>query len=98
MSVQALLNTVSERGVSDLHLNPGRPPVGRLHGRLVSLTETPIDDASAKEMCRELCDDKRWSEVEEVGSTDFGLTHQQGAEHRAEGGFDGRGMVGVGRD
>ncbi len=70
------------KGASDLHINPGRPPVARLHGRLVALSDKPIDDAQAEVMCRELCTEKQWKEVEEIGSVDFGVQHQTGDRFR----------------
>jgi twitching motility protein PilT len=71
-----------ERGASDLHLNPGRPPVARVKGDLVALDGAPLDDATAKALCRELCTDAQWAEVERVGTTDFGLAHTRGDRFR----------------
>lgn len=71
------------RGASDLHLNPGRPPVGRIDGSLVSLLDQPLDDAAAETLCRELCDERHWEEIQKVGSTDFGLAHSDGNRFRA---------------
>ncbi|MBK7643766.1 MAG: type IV pilus twitching motility protein PilT [Planctomycetes bacterium] len=81
-TVRELLSEIVRRKASDLHLNPGRPPVGRSGGALVSLTETPLDDAAAEKLCRELCNEKQWAEVASAGSTDFGLTHEDGNRFR----------------
>jgi len=81
-SVRDLLSQVVQRGASDLHLNPGRPPVARLHGGLASLGDTPLDDATTEKLCRELCDERHWSEIERVGTTDFGLAHADGNRFR----------------
>ena len=80
--VKALMDVVSAKRASDLHLNPGRPAVGRLHGRLVALSDHALTDADTEAMCRALCDDKHWREVEEVGSTDFGVQHATGDRFR----------------
>jgi twitching motility protein PilT len=79
-----LLTAVIERGGSDLHLNPGRPPVVRIHGDLVSLpgAET-LDDAAVAVLARQLCNDKQWAEIEHVGTTDFGIAHPTGNRFRA---------------
>ena len=77
-----LMTAAIEVGASDLHLNPGRPPVGRVNGRLESLTETALDDESAMALCRELCSDAHWAEIERVGTTDFGLAHASGNRFR----------------
>jgi twitching motility protein PilT len=71
-----------QRKGSDLHLNPGRAPVLRVKGDLVSLGETPLDDAATEKLCRELCDDLHWAEVAKIGTTDFGLAHEAGNRFR----------------
>jgi twitching motility protein PilT len=71
-----------EAGASDLHLNPGRPPVLRTDGKLVSIGATPLGDDDARELCRELCDDAHWQELVESGTTDIGLTHPSGTRFR----------------
>ncbi|MFQ5349699.1 MAG: hypothetical protein ACE5EG_04560, partial [Thermoanaerobaculia bacterium] len=40
MQLNALLRLMTDKGASDLHLKPMRPPLLRIHGRLM-----PIDDA-----------------------------------------------------
>ena len=84
MQAMDLLTAVIERGGSDLHLNPGRPPVVRIHGDLVSLpgAET-LDDAAVAVLARQLCNDKQWAEIEHVGTTDFGIAHPTGNRFRA---------------
>jgi twitching motility protein PilT len=67
---------------SDLHLSPGRPPVVRVKGDLVSLQEGVLDDATTEKLCREITDEKHWAEVESVGTTDFGLPHDGGDRFR----------------
>ena len=71
-----------EVGASDLHLNPGRPPVGRVDGKLVSLSSETVDDGSAERWRRELCDDEHWNELNEIGTTDIGLAHESGTRFR----------------
>ena len=82
MNAIELMSQAIEVGASDLHLNPGRPPVGRVDGRLVSLSTDEIDDAAAEAWCRELCDDEHWRELEEVGTTDIGIAHPSGDRFR----------------
>jgi len=77
-----LMTNAIEVGASDLHLNPGRPPVLRVHGKLVSIDADPLTDAACQELCRQLCDDKHWKELQEVGTTDFGLPHASGNRFR----------------
>jgi twitching motility protein PilT len=81
--IDELLNLIVERGASDLHLNPGRPPVGRIDGILVSLLNDPLDDATCERLSKEICDERHWKELQEVGSTDFALPHSTGNRFRA---------------
>jgi twitching motility protein PilT len=81
--IDVLLSEAVKRKASDLHLNPGRPPVLRIDGDLVSLTEYPVlDDSTAERLCRELTDERHWREVEQRGTTDFGLAHSTGNRFR----------------
>jgi twitching motility protein PilT len=76
------MSAVIEKSGSDLHINPGRPPVVRVAGGLEHLTDTPLTDDAAKELCLEICDERHRAEVEEVGTTDFGLAHESGDRFR----------------
>jgi twitching motility protein PilT len=81
-NITELLDLIVKRKASDLHLNPGRPAVGRIDGVLVSLEDEILDDARAERLVREVCDERHWKEVEDVGSTDFGRAHHDGNRFR----------------
>ena len=81
-SATELMGVAVERSASDLHLNPGRPPVYRINGHLVPLEGEVLEDADTEALCRELCDDEQWTEVVERGTTDFGLAHATGDRFR----------------
>jgi twitching motility protein PilT len=81
-SARELMTLCVQRKASDLHLNPGRAPVARIKGDLVSLGETVLDDQESEKLCRELCDDKHWKEIQDIGTTDFGLPHDNGNRFR----------------
>jgi twitching motility protein PilT len=76
------MREVISRGASDLHLNPGRPPTLRVNGHLVSVGDHPLGEPETMAICREMCDEKHWAEVETVGTTDFGLPHPDGNRFR----------------
>jgi len=78
-----LMSKLIELGGSDLHLNPGRPPVVRVHGELQSLPghEVLTDDA-VEVLCREFTSESQWAEVQKVGTTDFGVAHPTGDRFR----------------
>ncbi|MCE9593532.1 MAG: PilT/PilU family type 4a pilus ATPase [Planctomycetes bacterium] len=82
MDVQELLNLTIQRGASDLHLSPGRPPVLRLMGELVDANDTVLDATATEGMCRSFTDATHWAELERVGTTDFGLPHASGNRFR----------------
>ncbi|MEX1025525.1 MAG: PilT/PilU family type 4a pilus ATPase [Planctomycetota bacterium] len=83
-----------ERDASDLHVNPGRPPVLRVNGTLEAQGLDVLDDASAEKLCRELCslrdaqdrvsqtDGGHWAVFERDGTIDFGLAHESGNRFR----------------
>jgi twitching motility protein PilT len=77
-----LMSEVIARGASDLHLNPGRPPTARVNGSLVSMRDRPLSEAESEALCRGLCDERHWAEVQKVGTTDFGLAHPDGNRFR----------------
>jgi twitching motility protein PilT len=77
-----LMSEMISKNASDLHLNPGRPPTARVNGGLVSLREKPLGDAESEALCKELCDERHWAEVQKVGTTDFGLAHPDGNRFR----------------
>ena len=82
LQADELMALAVEKGASDLHLNPGRPPVLRIDGRLEPMDGDPLGDEDGRRLCRELCDDAQWAEVEECGTTDFGLAHETGSRFR----------------
>ena len=82
MKAHELMGALIERDGSDLHINPGRPPVGRVNGSFVDLSSEVLTDALSEELCRELCDEGHWQEVQEQGTTDFGIAHASGDRFR----------------
>jgi twitching motility protein PilT len=80
--VGRMLDACIERDVSDLHITPGNPPTGRVEGRLVPLTEGAWGADATDAFCRQLAG-KHWAEVEELGTTDFGIAHPSGNRFRA---------------
>jgi len=82
MNALELMTRAIEVNASDLHLNPGRPPVGRVDGKLVHLGEETLTDEDTLALCRELCDDKHWKELNDIGTTDIGLAHESGSRFR----------------
>ena len=82
MKLDDLLALAIEGSASDLHLNPGRPPILRVNGVLRELDAPPLDDNSAGELAKELCGEAEWNEVQTVGTCDFGIAHTSGNRFR----------------
>ncbi|MBI5435429.1 MAG: PilT/PilU family type 4a pilus ATPase [Planctomycetes bacterium] len=82
MDAQELLSLTIQRGASDLHLNPGRPPVLRVLGDLVDATTELLDATETERLCRSITDETHWQELQRVGTTDFGLPHSSGNRFR----------------
>jgi twitching motility protein PilT len=77
-----LMTLAIENQASDLHLNPGRPPVLRVHGRLAPVGVEPLSETAAEALCRELCDERQWAGVHEIGTSDFAVAHPSGNRFR----------------
>ncbi len=78
----AWMDHAVDSGASDLHLNPGRPPILRHHGRLTSMAALELDDAKCESICRELCSDTQWEDLQRDGTCDFGLAGRRGNRFR----------------
>ncbi|MDE0895555.1 MAG: type IV pilus twitching motility protein PilT [Planctomycetota bacterium] len=82
-NIQDLMQAALAMGASDMHLAVGAPPVVRTDGGLAHLANAAvIDGPMAEALCRQLCSDLQWKELEDVGSTDFGLAHDSGNRFR----------------
>lgn len=80
--VGQLLDACIARGASDLHITPGSPPIGRISGELIPLTDAVWGAEATEAFCRALAGD-HWDELDRIGTTDFGLAHPSGNRFRA---------------
>src|SRR5438094_207149 len=53
--VRDWLSQAVRTGASDLHLIPGYPPVLRLHGDLIELSEPPLEGEAVQALLSALC-------------------------------------------
>ena len=81
--VEQLLDACVRRGVSDLHISPGLPPMGRLEGSLVRMADSVWGADATEAFCRALTGDRHWGELQEVETADFGIGHASGDRCRA---------------
>ncbi len=70
-----LLQTMIEKGASDLHITTGSPPQLRIDGRLVPLDHPPLTPAETKQLCYSVLTDAQKHRFEEENELDlsFGL-------------------------
>ena len=79
-----LLKYLKENKGSDLHLAAGRKPRVRINGELADVAGwTELDDATLREMMREVSADYRWSEYERDHDADFAYGLEGVARFRA---------------
>src|SRR3990172_8360354 len=70
-----LLQTMIEKGASDLHITTGSPPQLRVDGKLVPLNLPPLAAAETKQLCYSILTDAQKHKFEENNELDlsFGL-------------------------
>lgn len=66
-----LLQTMSEKGASDLHVTTGSPPQIRVDGKLVPLDLPPLTPAETKQLCYSVLTDAQKHRFEEQNELDF---------------------------
>jgi twitching motility protein PilT len=72
MELDRLLKLMTEKGASDLHLKPMRPPLLRINGKLLSVDIEPFKGNEIDEMINRVLSDKQKRKLDERMSVDFG--------------------------
>jgi twitching motility protein PilT len=71
-AIERLLRLQVERGAADLHLRTGEPPILRLGGDMVRLTDEPVlEDSTVGGMLWAIMPEKNKGEFDEAWDTDF---------------------------
>src|SRR5437762_10223913 len=65
------LSQLVASGASDLHLVAGHPPVQRLHGELIELTEPPLAAEEAAALIHSICTPEALAALESQKDIDF---------------------------
>ncbi|MBA9084230.1 twitching motility protein PilT [Fontibacillus solani] len=66
-----LLNQAHKRQASDLHLSVGTPPMMRINGSLVAISESPISIEASESMALSLLDEEQKGSFHSIGEIDF---------------------------
>jgi twitching motility protein PilT len=82
MELDPLLKFMTERGASDLHLKPTRPPLLRIAGKLLPLDATPLKPDELSEMLKGILSPAQKARLEEKLSVDIGYGVQGLARFR----------------
>lgn len=73
MQIDDLLRTMTERGASDLHLKPTRPPLMRVNGRLLPVENAdPLTPKEIEGMIHEILTPQQEAKLQETMSVDLG--------------------------
>ena len=72
MELDQLLRLMTEKGASDLHLKPKRPPLLRVHGKLMPLELAPLKPTDIEEMVFEILTPAQKTQLEERMALDLG--------------------------
>ena len=67
------LSMLTERGGSDLHLSPNAPPMGRIHGTLVALTDEILDQNDTRELLLNVLKESQRAKLEHEWELDFAI-------------------------
>ena len=72
MKIDDLLRFMVKQEASDLHLKPMRPPLLRIHGKLLPLKSDPLQPDLLRELLHGLLSDRMRQTLEERFAVDFG--------------------------
>jgi len=92
--IDKLLQTVINLGCSDLHITVGQPPVVRLDGHMRRLETKSLEADDTTALMKAITPERCQTELQEVGSTDFGMAFGDQARFRVAV-FKQRGNVGI---
>jgi len=78
-TMKDLLNLVAQQGAVELRLEPGRPPMMLLHGKVRVLDGAVVTSDQISELFRGIATDQQCRELDLCGSTHFRYATEQGA-------------------
>lgn len=71
MNINDLLEQALEKGASDLHIIVGVPPVIRVDGLLIHLTEIPLKPENTRRLVEQILQEKHYALLRDKGEVDF---------------------------
>lgn len=82
MNIFDLLKIAVELGASDIHITVDSPPIARIKGKFIKLTEHILMPIDTKEMSRKIAGEKNFRKLEENGECDFSVAIESGERFR----------------
>ena len=82
MNIFDLLKIAIELGASDIHITVESPPIARIKGKFIKLTDRILTNHDTKEMAQELAGEKNFKRIEEHGECDFSVAIESGERFR----------------
>lgn len=82
MNIFDLLKIAIELGASDIHITVDSPPIARIKGKFIKLTEKILHKYDTEEMARELAGEKNFKRIIEHGECDFSVAMESGERFR----------------
>lgn len=73
-AIDTLLQTMLQRGGSDLHLSVGLPPKARISGSLMPLDDSTVSASEMESWLQEICPPRRWNDF--LDRKDLDLAHE----------------------
>ena len=77
-----IVHTALEKGVSDLHMTVGLPPIYRIDGKLVNEGEEQLQDSHIEEALNQLINETQRQELRKTGECDFAVTFDRSIRMR----------------
>ena len=91
-SMKDLLSLVAQQGAAELRLEPDRPPMMLLHGKLRVLDGPPVTSDQITELFRGVATDEQRRELDLCGSTHFRYAAENSAHFIVRAGTRGKGV------
>ena len=88
-SMKDLLNLVAEQGAAELRLEPDRPPMMLLHGKVRVLDGPLVTSDHISELFRGIATDEQRRELDLCGSTHFRYAAENSAHFGVRAGIHG---------
>lgn len=82
MNIFDLLKISIELGASDIHITVDSPPIARIKGKFIKLTERILNKYDTEEMAKELAGEKNFNRIQEHGECDFSVAIESGERFR----------------